>query len=65
MQDLNKTEELDSFSEKELITDMGNTEIFELCDSSCKMQCPDCALLGNGHYLHAANACSPQKGIDS
>ena len=51
-QDFNKTKEFDPFSEKkELITDMGNTEIFELCDSSCKIQCPDGALLGSGQYL--------------
>ena len=29
---------------KKLITDMGNTEIFELCETSSKKQCPDCAL---------------------
>ena len=38
------------FSEKskKSITDMGNTEIFELCETSSKKQCSDCALfLGN------------------
>ena len=29
---------------KKLITDMGNTEIFELCETSSKKRCPDCAL---------------------
>ena len=44
-QDLNKTEEINTFSEKskKLVTDMGNTEIFELCETSSKKQCPDCA----------------------
>ena len=42
LQDLNKTEEITTFSErsKKLITDMGNTEIFELCETSSKKQCP-------------------------
>ena len=44
--DLNKTEKINTFREqsKKLITDMGNTEIFELCETSSKKQCPDCAL---------------------
>ena len=46
LQDLNETEEINTFSEesKKLITDMGNTEIFELCETSSKKQCPDCSL---------------------
>ena len=50
IQDLNKTEEFNPFSEKlkELITSMGNTEYFELCGTSSEIQCPDCAL-----YLEA------------
>ena len=46
MKDLNKTEGFNPFSEKskELITSMGNTEYFELCEISSKIQCPDCAL---------------------
>ena len=42
-QDLNKTEEIDAVNEKskKLITDMDNTEIFELCETSSKKQCPD------------------------
>ena len=38
------TKEINKFSEKsqELITDMNNTEIFELCETSSKQQCPDC-----------------------
>ena len=45
LQDFNKTEEINPFSEesKDLITDMGNTEIFEFCETSSKKQFPDCA----------------------
>ena len=40
MEDLNKTEEFNQFSEesKELISSMGNTEYFELCEISSKIQ---------------------------
>ena len=46
VKDLNKTEELNPFSEKskEFITSMGNTEYFELCEISSKIQCRDCSL---------------------
>ena len=42
IQDLNKTEEFNPFSEKskELITSMGKTEYFELCETSSEVQCP-------------------------
>ena len=45
-QDLNKTEEINPLNEesKDLITDMGSTEILELYEISSKKQCPDCAL---------------------
>ena len=54
LQDLNKTEETNAFSEKskKLITDMGNTEILELCVTSPKKQRPDCAL-----YLEIGVVC--------
>ena len=40
------TVELHAFSarSKKLITDMGITEIFELCETSSEIQCHDCAL---------------------
>ena len=41
IQDLNKTEEFNPFSEK---SQELNTEYFELCETSSKIQCPDCAL---------------------
>ena len=45
-QDFKQTKEINKFSEKsqELIADMNNTEIFELCETSSKQQCPDCNL---------------------
>ena len=49
LQDLNKTEKINTFSEKskKLITDMGNTEIFELCETSSEKRCSDCNLYWN------------------
>ena len=54
IEDLNKTEEFNPFSEKskELITSMGNTEHFELCEMSSKIQCPDCALYWEAGIIH-------------
>ena len=45
LQDMKHTEKINAFRErsKKLITDMGNTEIFELCETSSKTQCPDCS----------------------
>ena len=45
MEDLNMTEEFNPFSEKskELITSMGNTDYFELCEIFSNIQCPDCS----------------------
>ena len=44
LQDFKQTEKINKFSEKsqELIADMNNTEIFELCGTSSEKQCPDC-----------------------
>ena len=46
MEDLNKTEEFNQFSQKskELISSKDNTEYFELCEISSKIQCPDGSL---------------------
>ena len=43
---MNKKEKIEKFSEesKKLITDMCNTEIFELRETSSKKHCTDCAL---------------------
>ena len=58
LQDLNKTEEFNPFSEepKELITDMGNTEIFELYETSSEIQCSDCALYWEAGIIHCTCA---------
>ena len=44
IQDLSQTQKINKFSKEsqELIADMNNTEIFELCDNSSKQQCPEC-----------------------
>ena len=46
LKDFEKAEEINHFRQetKNLITDMGNTEIFELYETSSTRQCPDCAL---------------------
>ena len=46
LQDLNQTEMINMFSGKsqKLIADMNNTEIFEMCETSSKNQCPECNL---------------------
>ena len=49
IQDLRQTEKINKFSKEsqDLIADMNNTEIFELCENSSKQQCP----LGNRNNL--------------
>ena len=44
LQDLKQTEKINKFSKEsqDLIADMNNTEIFELCENSSKQQCLDC-----------------------
>ena len=46
LQDFMQTKEINKFSQEsqDLIADMNNTEIFELCETSSKQQCPDCNL---------------------
>ena len=62
LQDLNKTEEISTFSErsKKLITDMGNTDIFELCETSSKKQCPDCASCWETGIVYCSCGRSPK-----
>ena len=47
IQNLTQTEEINKFSEEsqDLIADMNNTEIFELCENFSKKQCSDCNTL--------------------
>ena len=44
IKDLSQTQKINKFSKEsqELIADMNNTEIFELCENSSKHQCPEC-----------------------
>ena len=46
LKDFEKSEEINHFSQdsKDLITEMGNNEIFEFYETSSKRPCPDCAL---------------------
>ena len=46
LQEFKHTKENNKFSKEsqDLIADMNNTEIFELCETSSKQQCPDCNL---------------------
>ena len=48
LKDFEKSEEINHFSQesKDLTTEMGNNEIFEVCEISSKRQCPDCAWNG-------------------
>ena len=63
LKDFEKSEEINHFSEesKDLITDMGNNEIFEFCKTSSKRQCPELRLMLENWYrrlhmrkMHAA-----------
>ena len=45
LKDMSRTKKINRFSEasQELFKDMNHTEIFELCENSKKLQCPDCS----------------------
>ena len=44
LKDLSQTQKINEFSKEsqELIADMNNTEIFQLCEKSAKQQCSEC-----------------------
>ena len=44
LQDLSQTQKINKFSKEsqDLLADMNNTEIFELCENSSKQQCTEC-----------------------
>ena len=44
LKDRSQKQEINKFSEEsqQLLVDMNHTEIFELCENSAKLQCPDC-----------------------
>ena len=52
LKDIEKSDEINHFSQesKDLITEMGNNEIFEFCETSSKRQCSDCALYWYNWY---------------
>ena len=41
---MSQKQEINRFSEEsqQLLVDMNHTEIFELCENSAKLECPDC-----------------------
>ena len=44
LKDMSQAEKINRFSEasQKLLNDMNQTEIFELCENSTKLECPDC-----------------------
>ena len=44
LKDMSQKQEINRFGEEsqQLLVDMNHTEIFELCENSAKLQCPDC-----------------------
>ena len=70
IQDLRQTEKINKFSKEsqDLIADMNNTEIFELCENSSKQQCLDCSAYwetgiiycGCGRNMKSTPVTSPQ-----
>ena len=44
LKDMSQKQEINKFNEEsqQLLDDMNQTEIFELCENSAKHQCPDC-----------------------
>ena len=44
LKDMSQKQEINRFSEEsqKLLEDLNQTEIFELCENSAKLQCPDC-----------------------
>ena len=63
IQDLRQLEKINKFSKKsqDLIADMTNTEIFELCENSSKQQCPDC----NTYWEMGIICCSCGRNLQS
>ena len=54
LRDFEKSEEINHFSKesKDLISEIGNTEIFEFYETSSKRQCPDCAFYWEIGIVH-------------
>ena len=63
IQDLRQTEKINKFSKysQDLIADLNNTEIFELCENSSKRQCLDC----NSYWEIGIICCSCGRNVQS
>ena len=62
-QDLSQTQKINKFSKEsqDLIADLNNIEIFELCENSYKQQCPDC----NAYWESGIICCSCGRNMKS
>ena len=56
IQDFKQTKEINEFRKEsqDLIADMNNTEVFELCETSSKQQCPDCNLYWEADIVYCS-----------
>ena len=63
IQDLSQTQKINKFSKEsqDLIADLNNTEIFELCEYSSKQQCPEC----NTYWDTGLIYCSCRRNLKS
>ena len=61
IQDLSQTQKIKKFSKEsqDLIANLNNTEIFELCENSSKQKCPDCNL----HWERGILYCSSGRNM--
>ena len=57
IQDLSQKQKINKFSKEsqDLIADLNNTEIFELCENSSKQQCPDCNAYWEMGIIHCSS----------
>ena len=53
LEDMSQKQEINRFSEEsqKLLVHLNQTEIFELCENTTKLQCPDCNFYGNWNYV--------------
>ena len=56
--DMSQKQEINSFSEESqlLLVDMNHTEIFQHCENSAKLQCPDCNAFSEFGIIYCAVA---------
>ena len=54
---MSQKQEINKFSEEsqQLLVDMNHTEIFELCENSAKLQCPDCNACSEIGIIHCSS----------